>query len=283
MLTLAAIYMHFTVKSHGDLDPNRYVEAANCYGNMFVSQSRAQLSKLDPSETNANMACSRLLGVLSLAFHREYRAGGLHWSDSAAWKWVHLLRGVKTVHTNIITSGQTVDPVLRLDMAPEWPLRNDAAPSSPSDSSTGIDILLAYIERTKDERFAALRDLISCGQVGLDQEDRISCLAALETLADITTQVCEMKGRSVFRVLGSWIGRLSPRDVQMLESGHQAVLAVYAHWLMMLVLSEDLWFIGDMGRAGIRDVIEATSSSSEVSYVLQWPREVLRLSPASES
>lgn len=284
MLTMAAIYKHFAINTQdAPHHTSTYVDAANFYGSQFVEQSRQQLSRLDPSETDSNVACSRLLGALSLAFHREYRTCGLRIDDPAAWKWVHLLRGVKTVHVNIIASGQALDPMLQLDMAPNWPLSCDVTSLNSSSQSMGKNTLLAYIWRTQAERFTALRQLIHHDQTQLGEEQRAFCFAAIDALAVITSQVCEMQGISVFRVLGAWIGKLSPETVSLLEYGHHAVLAIYAHWLMMLILCEDLWFIDDMGRAGILNVLEATSSSPEVLHVLQWPQGALNISRAENN
>jgi hypothetical protein len=61
-----------------------------------------------------------------------------------------------------------------------------------------------------------------------------------------------------------------------LTDGHPGTLAVYAHWLMLLVLAEDLWWIGDMGRAGIRDVLHVIGElTNDLAPVLSWPREML--------
>lgn len=47
----------------------------------------------------------------------------------------------------------------------------------------------------------------------------------------------------------------------MLESGSHPVLAVYAYCLTLKVLVDDLWWVDDMGRAGIRDVIVICSDA----------------------
>jgi hypothetical protein len=45
---------------------------------------------------------------------------------------------------------------------------------------------------------------------------------------------------------------------------------------MLLVLAEDLWWIGDMGRAGIRDVLHVIGElTNDLAPVLSWPREML--------
>jgi hypothetical protein len=64
--------------------------------------------------------------------------------------------------------------------------------------------------------------------------------------------------------------------VQMLTDVRPGVLAIYTHWLMLLTLVEDLWWIGDMGRAGIRDVLHVIGgSTNELAPVLSWSKEIL--------
>ena len=76
LLTSAAIYLYFSEQDGGQApDPNA-LDLATSHSNAFVEQSRAQLHRLDPQQTNANLAATRLLGVLALAFYRHERANG---------------------------------------------------------------------------------------------------------------------------------------------------------------------------------------------------------------
>ena len=45
---------------------------------------------------------------------------------------------------------------------------------------------------------------------------------------------------------------------------------------MMVILVEDLWWVGDMGRAGIREVVNMCSEAgSDSDAMLAWPRMML--------
>ena len=64
-----------------------------------------------------------------------------------------------------------------------------------------------------------------------------------------------------------------------MESNASA-LAVYAHWLVLVTLVEDLWWVKDMGRAGIREIIAMSAkvlddNEDEVDSLLYWPQCVL--------
>jgi len=65
--------------------------------------------------------------------------------------------------------------------------------------------------------------------------------------------------------------------VQLMTDAHPGVLAIYTHWLILLIVAEELWWIGDMGRAGIRDVLHVIGSlqTTDLAPVLSWPQEVL--------
>lgn len=62
-----------------------------------------------------------------------------------------------------------------------------------------------------------------------------------------------------------------------MTDAHPGVLAIYTHWLILLIVAEELWWIGDMGRAGIRDVLHVIGSlqATDLAPVLSWPQEVL--------
>lgn len=90
--------------------------------------------------------------------------------------------------------------------------------------------------------------------------------------------MCVGQYASLFRTLISWIADLDTAVVQMMTDAHPGVLAIYTHWLMLLTIAEDLWWIGDMGRAGIHDVLHVTrGAANDLVAVLSWPKELLEI------
>jgi hypothetical protein len=277
LLTLAAMYIHLQTQEEGKLplDQNM-LEIAISHGSTFVEQSTANLHQLEPHQTNANLAATRLLSVLALAFYRHDRATG-----DVSWRWVHLLRGVKTVHESLLRSGQTIQPRILRDMimkspaVPATEISSPCTPASPAASSRNKEMLL-YISRTSSARFATLRFAVSQGWFGRDDTRPGAFSDAIDGLEKITELVCAGQYESLFRILISWIGKLDTTVIHMLTNTHPGVLAIYAHWLMLLVLAEDLWWVGDMGRAGIRDVLRVVGGeTNELAPVLSWPKEIL--------
>lgn len=278
LLAMAAIYIHTRAQEGGKVPHQKFLELATSHGNAFVEQSRAQLYKLEPQQTNANVAATRLLAVLALAFYRQERAN--RENQEMSWTWIHLFRGVKTVHESLLRSGQTIQPRILEDMIPKSPMvDSDGAvlPDSPAASSRSGEILL-YISRTSSARFATLRSANSQGWLGANGLEPNVLSAAIDDLSGITERVCAGQYTSLFRVLVGWSTNLDTAVVQMLTDSHPGVMAIYTHWLILLTLAEDLWWIGDMGRAGIRDVLHTIGgSTNDLAPVLSWPREVLHM------
>ena len=192
------------------------------------------------------------------------------------------MKGVKTVTESLMHCGQAIQPRLLEDLilkSPETrstdietpPLRD--LPTAKGES----DGMLLYISRTKTARFATLRFANSQGWLGLDGAEPNILSTAIDSLSDITELVRTGRYTSLFRILISWITNLDTAVVQLMTDAHPGVLAIYTHWLMLLIVAEELWWIGDMGRAGIRDVLHVIGSlqTTDLAPVLSWPQEVL--------
>lgn len=267
LLTSAAFYLYFREQEESNVPDPNILELATSHVNAFIQQSRAQLHQLDPQQANANVAATRLLCVLALAFYRQERAHGEN--EEMSWTWVHLLRGVKIIHDSLLQSGQAMHPKILQDMTMRPPSAHSA------ESSRSSEVML-YISRTRSARFATLRFANSQGWLGLDDTNSNVLSTAIDKLSDITELVCAGRYASLFRIIISWIANLDTTVVQMMTDAHPGVLAIYTHWLMLLTLAEDLWWIGDMGRAGIRNVLHVTrGSANDLVPVLSWPREIL--------
>ncbi|KAK5683043.1 transcription factor [Elasticomyces elasticus] len=264
--TLAAMFMHFSERPC----TSKFVDAANFYGTRFVETSRNQLARLEPRESDANLVCARLLFMLGLAFHREFRRTGFQYNNPIMWSWMHLLSGVKTIQQVILQSGQAIHPTILLDMTRHVHANGE----SPKDGTLEFYLLMAYIRETQHERSAALRALALNIGVSLDEQQRLHCLHAVQMLDEIPEKIQLVDREDVIRVLGACLARMHKGFLDMLEQQQHVALAIYAHWLLMLMLTEDLWVVDDMGRAGL-DQILSTVHEPEMEQVLSFPRQAL--------
>ena len=70
----------------------------------------------------------------------------------------------------------------------------------------------------------------------------------------------------------------------MLIDRFPPALLVYAHWLMMMILVEDLWWVDKMGRSGIQDVVAICSEVGfDVEGLLLWPQQMMEIQRAKTS
>jgi hypothetical protein len=58
-------------------------------------------------------------------------------------------------------------------------------------------------------------------------------------------------------------------------------LAVYAHWLVLVILLENYWWMDNMGRDVIREICDLLSDEdSEIQTLLGWPRHIAGVNTA---
>ena len=191
------------------------------------------------------------------------------------------------MHTSLLKTGSNIDPMVRQDMMPEL-LFSSQQPLGPLPMfSDDGPYRLAFIRRTRLERFETLYEALNDGTFTFGEQEfsqHAAALAAIDSLARVTDHVCAWdKMNSLFRALFAWPGDLPEEFVQMLTQCNPSALVIYAHWLMLVVLAEDLWVIGDMGWAGIRAVIEMIPETDfNVHALLERPRQLLELLPSTE-
>lgn len=277
MLTLAAICLHYesSPDRSGEHCP-KYLEAAEAHGKIFVKESRQKLQEfqkgLNTQDQDSILACSRLLCLLGLAFFRTHRQNGTTLADPAAWTWLHLLRGVKTSYLAVVDSGRPVDEVFMKEMTPQCSYDQ----LTPRVGVACQNPCFRYIQQSRRGFFDALRSTLHRDWVFLGGQKTQDLGAAIALLYQITEQICLGRFQSLLRTICTWPADIPRGFVDMLVGGSPPALVVYAHWLMLMVLVEDLWWIGDMGRAGIR-AIDAKCSDADcgVRSLLIWPQQML--------
>lgn len=285
MLTLGAMSLHFSASTRDPLQPRHsgYLTTATTHGEAFVARSRSQLIRLDPGDVDSNTASARLLCVLAFAFLRQYRRYGIDTQEERAWRWLHLLRGVRIVHTSLLKLDQEVNSNIKQDMMPDLFPCTRACSAGPIRSSKG-KVMLAYIQQTHAQGFEMLYAALYDGTLNFAEDANPGALAAIRCLERITEHVCRWdEMSSLFRAVCEWPGNLAEDFVRQLTQCHVPALIIYAHWLMLVTLAEDLWWVGDMGAAGIRAVAKLVAGTDgTLLELLQQPLQLLALEDAGQ-
>ena len=246
MLTFAAIHLYL----HADpstQDQNHYLPLSEHYGNQFVEQSRRQLQQMQPEEANSNLVCSMLLSVLALAFSRVHRQNGATLSDDEAWTWLKMLRGVHAVQVAIGKAAYgskeiKIDPILAVNF--KYTAARDyetGEEHNVPDDRVHASALFAFVSSTRSERFDAIRAAITAHQPQHTDVQISDLRAAVDDLEEATERICIKAIPSIFRSICTWPCWISKEVVDMLVECNALALAIYTHWLMLVMLMEDHW------------------------------------------
>ena len=294
MLTLAAMCLHYHHHDDSSLEhsdehhSDKYLEAAEARGKIFVQESRQKMQDfqegLRTHDQDSILACSRLLCLLGFAFFRTHRRNGTRLSDPAAWTWLHLLRGVKTSYDAVVQAGRPVDEMFMPDMTtPQLCHHHHHQPVLRIDLGRQTPCF-RYIHQSHGAFIDALRSALHSHWTSLEAErTKTDLAAAIDLLDHVTEQICSPQSPpNLLRTICTWPALIPKSFVDSLIGGSRPALVVYAHWLMLMVLVEELWWVDDMGRAGIREVVDICEEEEEedddecdVRGLLIWPMRML--------
>ena len=241
-------------------------------------ESERQARQFDPSEFSSIVACSRLLTLLGFAFYRTHRANDITLGDAAAWTWLHLLRGVKIVYDTILKSGAEIDPILSLNMKPQIASHMDLRDTPDNGMQWHREHAHFHlIQDTRKERFDSLFGSLLSREANFTPKEANDLHDTILSLKNVTEHICTGEVHSLNRALATWPGNMSAGFTDMLLRNEPFALVLYAHWLMLGVLAEDMWWVGDMGVAGIREVASiCLRDDQKLQPLLEWPMQMLK-------
>ncbi|KAK5165711.1 transcription factor [Saxophila tyrrhenica] len=279
MLTFAALCLHHDTKQTPD-ESLKYLQTAEYYGEQFVDESSKQLREMSPGDADPNLACARLLTVLSLGFFRVYQQrDGWSITELGSWTWLHMIRGIIPVFHHYKDSSGPMNEMVARDLGPDG---NYAKPSNGNwynvSSHFEAHPQFNFIRTTTCQRFQALDNAVAAKWSTFNDQQVEDVLAAISHLREVTETTCYREVHSLMRALQTWPVNISKGFVDMLVSGDLLALAVYAHWLMLVVLAEDIWWMDDMGRHGLKEIIELCDAEPTAHIersLLEWPRRML--------
>jgi hypothetical protein len=292
LLTLGAMCLSHDVKYDPD-QSLKYYQTAEYYGEQFVEAASKQLREVKPADVDTNLACTRLLTVLAFAFFRAHQHQvGVRITESPAWKWLHMMRGTSTVHIHYYNSDETPNEVMARDLGPEQPYSGNASIDAGWERTRlrfELHPQFSYIKTTRQARYSALFEALETRRSILQPGQADEILAAINLLVSVTDMMCcgeQVYG--VMRIIGRWPANISRGFVEMLTAGYLPdgslsagslfALAVHAHWLMLVVLTEQVWFMDDMGRYGITEIsalCDAEPLADVERSLMEWPKKML--------
>ncbi|KAG8627085.1 hypothetical protein KVT40_004568 [Elsinoe batatas] len=237
MLALSACHKYFDWQDADEVGPRHVLDLAVVHFHRCVTdvahevRSMGELSCLD-----SVVSASMLLFVTSLAFGRVERSKGRTVFDLEYWSWLPLLRGISIIHNTIRAS--------KLRTKLRWP----------QDMTHEID-------QEESEAFLetcwGLELALTAGKDKLDAPQAAAYEHALDYLARVFDYMCDHTHiRSVLRVTFIWPVQIEAVFVAALMEVETLALTIYAQWLLLVVLLEDIWLVGDMGRSDIAELLK---------------------------
>ncbi|KAK3716131.1 transcription factor [Vermiconidia calcicola] len=277
MLAASAWCLHFHSGNRDAPSAVDYRAVAEWHGYRALQGCRVQLENIASSNVDSIVVCTRLLSFLSLACFRIHRNDGFTLADAEAWTWLHMSRGVQTVQTTVLLSGHPLHPIVREDMKPTMVLRGRTKGAPPSGAGTCCQhALLHIVHATRIGSLPALRRLIADLEHVVAPEDTIDFLSAIDILQQIFDHVCSSNIHNLQRAILAWPVWVPQRVVDLVTSRNHLALLIYAHWLTLVVLLEDSWWVDDMGRSGIADIARRCANAEVwVKSLLEQPLKML--------
>ena len=279
MLALSACCMYTHSSRSVEGDRATLLRVAYSHYNACLRESGPQLQKLDETEhVNAIVVTTRILFALGLAFCQIERRLGKSLADPECWAWLPLLRGNFAV-MKAIESSERGDVLLQnQDLRPETPFwRSCGSCEARIEKGFERTPVLDFLRQARLPSLSSLRQILLETVNALSPERYSQFTQAIDLLDEVFTHICLASRIPNFvRIIFIWPCRVSSEFSEALTRGDKFALIIYAQWLMLTVLLEDLWIVGDMGRAGIFEIIARSGEWSEREQgLLAWPRTVL--------
>lgn len=282
MLALAACCIYHHASDVTDDQRADLLGVAYAHYNACLRESGPQLHKLDQGEqADAAVATARMLFAIGLAFCQIERRLGKSLADSECWAWLPLLRGVFVVLKRVESAGMLDETLLKgqdiaHEMRPQKPyVSYERRTGTPESSPT-----LEFLRQARIQSLFSLRNVLAESRGLICVDNYTEYRVAIDLLDEVMSYVTLFpRIQSFTRVVFVWPSQLSSEFSSMMIGDDKFALVIYAHWLMLTVLLEDLWIVGDMGRAGIFEVVALSGRwTSGEQALLELPRNLLSLS-----
>lgn len=283
-------------------------KACDHYGRSLQAMNASLSSLTDSDNSEAIIACAILLTPYELAQlrinrksrHQQNTAIKAQGEDKKVvdLTWTTYIRGLASLMSSIRAEKSWNDSMMQLYFA--W-VDGSVRPGYQLTTKLYDTVAISHqlLHKIIEEgQFAVsnLRSIIqkSSGSTSHSIESRVSratCLVALDYLEEVikrfVTSVHDHVPQDLFRILLLWIGKIDQSFFELLRKEHTLALAIYAHFLILLILFENVWYIGDLGSASLRDILTTiedrckyNSHTEDIELpcgeMFRWPAKILR-------
>jgi hypothetical protein len=300
-----------------------YVRQANRFYDECIVALKANIANLSDANADAALACSILLVPYELAhsrldrWHRQSsplnspRSPHSH-NAVVDLSWTKFIRGLGSLMPTIQSRWPTREtPIYSFfQRMRQGDLLSPGVAGNASASFDNAIVSDHYLAPTifaeRPATIARLRGVLQAIRSersvnnytsNVSGTDTDVCIEALDQL-DMVLQRFALCARgqlpqAVFRVLCLWVVQISDPFFKLLVDEHILALSVYAHFVVYLIMFENLWWIGDMGRATLRNILNATQNQTgafvpaklspwQLQELIQWPDRIIRYSEIDE-
>lgn len=237
---------------------------------------RNSLPSVDLSSADAVLASAMILIPCGLALAQ---------SDKGVYSlndWLCHLRGWRAIGSRIYGSNGRMRSITQLIPYPQPGIPDpDDLPQGHHGVSrlqTSANVLMSQIQASWRKAMSELSFTINERSSGHDASDSKAYLASVTALEYILDYVSEFPVANLFRAVFIWPIQISPRYIELLSSYDDLALAIYAHWLVLTMAVDALWWVKGFGPGQIERLAgQSKFSNLPGSELLRWPIEMLQV------
>lgn len=241
-----------------------------------VKSLRLSLSTVDKVSADAVLACAMILIPCGLALvqHTE--------GFSDVQDWLHHLRGWRALGSTIYASSPQVDSAASLIPYPQPGIPDlPSLPKATRDTTypwSSSDPFIHQIDRTRRNAMEGLSTMVRSLCSDYDSKLLEPYVAAIASLEHVMDYVLHHQVTNLFRAVFTWPIYMRPSFVQLLFKHDYLAEAIYAHWLVIVMIVEDLWWLRGFGSKQIVNLAKHSKFLSHPgSELLRWPVEMQNL------
>jgi hypothetical protein len=230
-----------------------------------LKQMQALLPFLGRDNADAVLACAMVLIPCGLALAH----GGETVEKSDDWQ--YHLRGFRTLGAAIYQGEKS-----SADRLVPYP-QQGIPDSGMKGLITGSDVilaapLLARIRRSWRDALGNLKTAVDRVGVVVDATDRKAYVAAIERLDYAMNYTLGCKVQNLFRAVFTWPILLSSHFCDLVAKRDHLALTIHSHWLVLTMLVEDKWWVGEFGSERIEATLVVFKRvGSPFIPLLEWP------------